>query len=1091
MVFNPMPIMAEEIQETDDTILFETITDDSEDGVEDSFSSLGVIEDNVAIVSGLTEYGSAATTENEVLRRIEEIHKVLGGDVKGSYFTVNGSTCTSHPTKDYPQKCNNCDYQSVMKNRLGMNYLSGGVQGWTCLGFARFVHEYVFRTPDKNNLTVVASGSATANFINQYAVPGDILKYNSGAHFAVYLGGSGNSYSVYESGYMSWGASALHYGTFTLSGSVSSVQIIRDPAYAKIIESGGGSEVVTPQVSLINISNGASYSGTAKFQAKRQDSVSNHYAVFYLDGREITGHISADSSGYFSASINTTQYTDGQHKLTVQYVNTYGSASDERTINFDNNKDTTSPVFKEYKANASDSREIEFFCIVRDNVAVSKVIFNVWTEQNGKDDLRTYNGTANNGYWGVYVDIGNHNNEMGKYIAEIIAYDSSGNSTKVECSGSMPIDLWYVSNGEVFSGQKQVWAKRTTSYEPDYAIFYIDGQAVSGKLAVDSNDFFSTTIDTTRYSDGNHTLSVTYYDSTLPEKFTASRKVVFDNSAIKAAATATAQAKARATENAKATATANARATATSQAKATGTVKATATGTVEAGATATIKPGATATVNCKVRNPKIVAGYTLEAGQKVTYDCLWFGEYPQAEIVESKSSYTAIMPEFIKDGDLIEDSVLYSKLQAANYDKNDETIIDGFIYKRMFMSDANDYFLNFEGTYDWSGTENIYHYFKYEPIKWRVIEIGTDNVFLLADKALECQRYNENYVDTTWKTCSLRKYLNDTFYNKAFNSYDKSKIMKSIVENDDNLEYGTDGGENTEDNIFLLSEKEVYKSNDAGVDSTAEVHGFVDDYNIEDEARRAWSTTYAKAMGLDWDPEKCSSGYNNSYWWLRSPGWCQKFFSGVSEAGWVDFNGGDKNDDQGDGSIVHIYYEGVRPALKIKLSSITDSMYAGTVCSDGTVNETAKPKREAIIEITSADNNTILAGDKAFININGIDNSKLMVKSKACTYDSEKGILSSIKKGNVKLYYYEGKRKVVACKIKIEQPKLKAVVKMKAGNAKKLKLSGTKRTDVEWSSSDAKVATVENGIVVAKTTGECDVIAKIGEHEWKCHVTVK
>lgn len=34
-----------------------------------------------------------------------------------------------------------------------------------------------------------------------------------------------------------------------------------------------------------------------------------------------------------------------------------------------------------------------------------------------------------------------------------------------------------------------------------------------------------------------------------------------------------------------------------------------------------------------VNNPRIVPDSSMEAGQKVTWDCIWFGNYPQTEVV--------------------------------------------------------------------------------------------------------------------------------------------------------------------------------------------------------------------------------------------------------------------------------------------------------------------------------------------------------------------------------------------------------------------------------------------------------------------------
>ena len=58
--------------------------------------------------------------------------------------------------------------------------------------------------------------------------------------------------------------------------------------------------------------------------------------MFYVDGQAVTGHLSADTNGYFSFYLDTGKYANGPHTLKVVYVNTNGSESSERTINISN-----------------------------------------------------------------------------------------------------------------------------------------------------------------------------------------------------------------------------------------------------------------------------------------------------------------------------------------------------------------------------------------------------------------------------------------------------------------------------------------------------------------------------------------------------------------------------------------------------------------------------------------------------------------------------------------------------------------------------------------------------------------------------------
>lgn len=47
-----------------------------------------------------------------------------------------------------------------------------------------------------------------------------------------------------------------------------------------------------------------------------------------------------------------------------------------------------------------------------------------------------------------------------------------------------------------------------------------------------------------------------------------------------------------------------------------------------------------------------------------------------------------------------------------------------------------------------------------QPIKWRVLAVNGDDLFLLSDCNLDSHRYNENFLEVTWETCTLRSWLN-------------------------------------------------------------------------------------------------------------------------------------------------------------------------------------------------------------------------------------------------------------------------------------------------------------------------------------------
>ncbi|MCR5521153.1 MAG: DUF6273 domain-containing protein [Lachnospiraceae bacterium] len=102
-----------------------------------------------------------------------------------------------------------------------------------------------------------------------------------------------------------------------------------------------------------------------------------------------------------------------------------------------------------------------------------------------------------------------------------------------------------------------------------------------------------------------------------------------------------------------------------------------------------------------------------------------------------------------------------------------------------------------------------------EPIEWVVLSKTKSQLFVVSKYALDAVPYNK-YKDTkvTWETCTLRKWLNEKFYNAAFNKDEKNLIKTTTVENFDNPdpEYKTPGGNDTKDKVFLLSQLEMIDS---------------------------------------------------------------------------------------------------------------------------------------------------------------------------------------------------------------------------------------------------------------------------------------
>ena len=172
-----------------------------------------------------------------------------------------------------------------------------------------------------------------------------------------------------------------------------------------------------------------------------------------------------------------------------------------------------------------------------------------------------------------------------------------------------------------------------------------------------------------------------------------------------------------------------------------------------------------------------------------------------------------------------------------------------------------------------------------KPIEWRVLEVKDNKVLLLADKGLAGIPYNVQKMPVTWKTSSIRQWLNADFYNAAFNESEKSRVAVTDLKNPDNPEFGTRGGDDTRDRIFLLSPDEA------------------EWYLMYDADRVMKPTLYADKHCV----YVSSSG--NSWWWLRSPGDMPNLASRVGGDGAFYLRG----------HIVSTCHIAARPALWIKL----------------------------------------------------------------------------------------------------------------------------------------------------------------------------
>lgn len=197
-----------------------------------------------------------------------------------------------------------------------------------------------------------------------------------------------------------------------------------------------------------------------------------------------------------------------------------------------------------------------------------------------------------------------------------------------------------------------------------------------------------------------------------------------------------------------------------------------------------------------------------------------------------------------------------------------------------------------------------------DPVKWRVLANENGKLFLISDQNLDVFEYHTENEDVTWETSTMRSWLNglaankgdgeeaidysdDNFLDTAFSAGEQEAIAETEVVNDDNPRYGTEGGNNTVDKIFLLSLDEARNTG----------------YFADDNSRISTNTAYV-ADGGKINISRRDAG-TADYWYLRSPALRSYNVSRVYDNGNVDDFGAYVSNSST-----------VRPAFNLDLSSV-------------------------------------------------------------------------------------------------------------------------------------------------------------------------
>lgn len=221
------------------------------------------------------------------------------------------------------------------------------------------------------------------------------------------------------------------------------------------------------------------------------------------------------------------------------------------------------------------------------------------------------------------------------------------------------------------------------------------------------------------------------------------------------------------------------------------------------------------------------------------------------------------------------------------------------------------------------------------PIKWRVLNITDDELFLLSDKILDYKWYGRTN-DTVWGNSMIRSWLNgydssknsdkinfstENFYNIAFTEDEKKNICDTHVHTEGTN--GVSGGNDTVDKVFLLSREEV----------TNKEYGFHGKKSDGDPSRQAIQTEYSSSNREVFILPEANQPFT---YLLRTPDYHKTYKrTGLAASVWGSGLVADATDATGGWGLVN--FRGIRPAIKLKKKG--NYKYAGIVRSDGFVNE--------------------------------------------------------------------------------------------------------------------------------------------------------
>ncbi|MBQ9155256.1 MAG: hypothetical protein IJ137_00580 [Eubacterium sp.] len=187
----------------------------------------------------------------------------------------------------------------------------------------------------------------------------------------------------------------------------------------------------------------------------------------------------------------------------------------------------------------------------------------------------------------------------------------------------------------------------------------------------------------------------------------------------------------------------------------------------------------------------------------------------------------------------------------------------------------------------WSSGSGLFG--KKEEIQWQVLKVKDGKALCISRYAIASMPFQDETSevdpkDSRWENCTLRRWLNEDFFQKAFSGEEAGYIVNASVPAEENEDYHSDAGKDTVDHVFLLS---------------------------IGEARTCFASDEERKLEPAPDRKKTSSEEElTGIWWLRSPGRNDHTGSLVMSDGFVDI-----------GNAYKIKNYDVRPAIWLNVGN--------------------------------------------------------------------------------------------------------------------------------------------------------------------------